>query len=190
MKITVVGDLLEEPSGGYTLPIPVAIGQGTNAKTLTIHYTFGQPTDKDGPYNPDDPEPRRVLDNSKDSPNSLWAFRRKAVQVKDAGAASIQAIILRVKHAVLQEEKALARIQREVEAFENMERVVSARRERIPESVRLFVWQRDAGKCVQCGSRERLEFDHIIPVALNGSNTERNIQLLCERCNREKSKRI
>jgi 5-methylcytosine-specific restriction endonuclease McrA len=53
--------------------------------------------------------------------------------------------------------------------------------------VRLFVWQRDRGKCVQCGSRERLEFDHIIPVIASGSNTKRNIQLLCESCHRPKS---
>lgn len=62
-----------------------------------------------------------------------------------------------------------------------------ARRERIPEDVRIFVWKRDSGKCVQCGSQEKLEFDHIIPVAKGGSNTERNIQLLCETCNRKKS---
>jgi hypothetical protein len=52
--------------------------------------------------------------------------------------------------------------------------------------VRREVWRRDGGKCVNCGSQERLEFDHIIPVALGGSNTARNIQLLCEVCNREK----
>lgn len=49
-----------------------------------------------------------------------------------------------------------------------------------------FVWQRDRGQCVKCGSRERLEFDHIIPLVAGGSSTERNIQLLCETCNRSK----
>jgi 5-methylcytosine-specific restriction endonuclease McrA len=39
---------------------------------------------------------------------------------------------------------------------------------------------------VSCGSSDRLEFDHIIAVAKGGSNTERNIQLLCEACNRAK----
>lgn len=60
----------------------------------------------------------------------------------------------------------------------------------IPPSVKLAVWQRDQGKCVQCGSNEKLEYDHIIPVSKGGSSTERNIQLLCEKCNREKSARI
>jgi 5-methylcytosine-specific restriction endonuclease McrA len=40
----------------------------------------------------------------------------------------------------------------------------------------------EQGRCVKCGSRERLEFDHIIPIAEGGSSTERNIQLLCESC--------
>lgn len=62
-----------------------------------------------------------------------------------------------------------------------------ARRERIPEGVRVSVWRRDEGKCLQCGSQEKLEFDHIIPVAKGGSSTARNIQLLCETCNRKKS---
>jgi 5-methylcytosine-specific restriction endonuclease McrA len=52
------------------------------------------------------------------------------------------------------------------------------------------VWQRDQGQCVQCGSREKLEFDHIIPVAEGGSSTERNVQLLCEACNRRKGKSV
>ena len=45
-------------------------------------------------------------------------------------------------------------------------------------------------KCVQCGSKENIEFDHIIPHSKGGSNTYRNIQLLCERCNSEKSAKI
>ncbi len=63
-------------------------------------------------------------------------------------------------------------------------------RSRIPESVRIEVWRRDGGKCVRCGSRERLEYDHIIPVSKGGSDTARNIELLCEKCNREKSDKI
>lgn len=60
----------------------------------------------------------------------------------------------------------------------------------IPSEVRIEVWRRDEGKCVRCGSKERLEFDHIIPVTKGGSNTARNIELLCETCNRTKSDSI
>jgi hypothetical protein len=56
----------------------------------------------------------------------------------------------------------------------------------IPEEVKEYVWRRDDGKCVKCGSQEKLEFDHIIPFSKGGSNTARNVQLLCEYCNRSK----
>ena len=60
----------------------------------------------------------------------------------------------------------------------------------IPQKVRDKVWNRDGGKCVQCGSNEDLEYDHIIPHSKGGANTYRNIQLLCESCNRKKSAKI
>ena len=63
-------------------------------------------------------------------------------------------------------------------------------RKPIPDDVKMFVWQRDSGKCVKCGNNQSLEFDHIIPIVKGGSNTERNIQLLCEQCNRNKSDNI
>jgi hypothetical protein len=52
------------------------------------------------------------------------------------------------------------------------------------------VWNRDKGKCTECDSNENLEFDHIIPHAKGGANTYRNIQLLCQDCNRKKSDNI
>jgi hypothetical protein len=64
------------------------------------------------------------------------------------------------------------------------------RREAIPERVRHEVWRRDRGTCVECGSRGRLEFDHIIPVSRGGANTVRNIELRCEPCNRRKGARV
>lgn len=89
-------------------------------------------------------------------------------------------------------------IDRERQKFQSLRRRFSGEagrkldplREPIPESVRMYVWRRDEGKCVVCGSQDRLEFDHIIPVIKGGGNTNRNIQLLCEQCNRSKKDRI
>lgn len=65
-----------------------------------------------------------------------------------------------------------------------------ARSRRIPQEVKDKVWNRDGGKCVECGSNQNLEFDHIIPFSKGGANTYRNLQLLCESCNRSKSASI
>lgn len=66
----------------------------------------------------------------------------------------------------------------------------AAVREAIPERVRHEVWRRDRGICVDCGSRARLEFDHIIPVSRGGSNTARNLEIRCQTCNRAKGATI
>jgi hypothetical protein len=68
--------------------------------------------------------------------------------------------------------------------------VSTQQRNHIPTSVKREVWRRDQGRCVECGSKEKLEFDHIIPVSKGGSNTARNVQLLCEKCNRSKGNKI
>ena len=64
------------------------------------------------------------------------------------------------------------------------------KRHNLTSSVKREVWNRDGGKCVKCGSRNNIEYDHIIPVSKGGSNTARNIELLCEKCNRKKSANI
>jgi len=67
---------------------------------------------------------------------------------------------------------------------------VAPRRKAIPRVVQREVWQRDGGACVQCESRKLLCFDHIVPFSHGGSNTVRNLQLLCEPCNLSKGNRI
>ncbi|GGE92197.1 HNH endonuclease [Chishuiella changwenlii] len=64
------------------------------------------------------------------------------------------------------------------------------KRESISQETQDRVWNRDGGRCVKCGNNEKLEFDHIIPFSKGGSNTYRNLQLLCEKCNRTKSNKI
>ncbi|WP_428058687.1 HNH endonuclease [Candidatus Avelusimicrobium faecicola] len=61
----------------------------------------------------------------------------------------------------------------------------------IPTPVKQEVWKRDKGACVMCGSRLNLHFDHIIPFSKGGSsNTAKNIQLLCAKCNLSKHDKI
>lgn len=64
--------------------------------------------------------------------------------------------------------------------------ITGGERAPIPDDVKVLVWQRDKGRCVRCGTQENLEFDHIIALAKGGSNTFRNLQILCADCNREK----
>ena len=62
----------------------------------------------------------------------------------------------------------------------------SPRREPIPREVRLDVWRRDGGRCVECGSGFELQYDHVIPFSMGGATTAENLQLLCADCNRAK----
>ncbi len=61
----------------------------------------------------------------------------------------------------------------------------------IPTSVKIEVWKRDKGRCVECGSTDNLHFDHILPFSKGGTSLKaENIQLLCARHNLKKSDKI
>jgi hypothetical protein len=83
-----------------------------------------------------------------------------------------------------------------LELLDDTEAVVAGRVEPedtriIPSMVKLEVWKRDAGKCVRCGSKDNLHFDHIIPYSRGGTSLNaKNIQLLCVRHNLEKHDKI
>ena len=170
MKVTILGPITEAPSGVWQAP-------------MSLFGSLAIPMDLDPNYDPNSTGPRKLFG---DGDVQTWAYRGISVLVKGAEALSPEHVELEVKHAVMRHDKRFDRLRREVAAFENLDRTDVARRERIPDNVRLFVWQRDQGKCVRCGVSEKLEFDHMIPIAKGGSNTERNIQLLCESCNRSK----
>lgn len=60
----------------------------------------------------------------------------------------------------------------------------------IPREVVDAVYRRDGGRCQECGATEDLQLDHIIPFSKGGATTVENLQLLCGKCNREKSNKI
>ena len=88
------------------------------------------------------------------------------------------------KQEEIEQKNLLQKIRAKKNIKEEREEDISTRY--ISKSVRREVWRRDRGRCVECGSRVNLEYDHIIPFSKGGSNTGRNIQLLCQDCNRKK----
>ena len=69
--------------------------------------------------------------------------------------------------------------------------IILSHRRIIPTAVKLEVWKRDGGKCIQCGATTNLHFDHVIPYSKGGTSiTAENVQLLCARHNLEKHDKI
>jgi len=101
-------------------------------------------------------------------------------------------VLLRVKKLYFDEQAELSNLRA---TASNLEAALEytkngSKRRPIPEDVKFRVWARDGGACVRCGSKENLQFDHIIPVDKGGSNNEENIQILCKKCNLLKSDKI
>ena len=165
---------------GTPRQILVTVGSGAQIRTIPIDL---------------DPLSEQELERQMSEPLPVngflgwWIYRNRIVRVSDFDAVTDE-LILRMKHLVLSKQRSIEKLQREVQVLEKLDPDFRTSREPIPDEVRIFVWQRDQGGCVRCGSQERLEFDHIIPLAKGGGNTERNIQLLCERCNRQKGAAI
>ena len=104
---------------------------------------------------------------------------------------SLDELSLLIKEKIYKENKKFLQIKKEIELYEKFDiEQKPERREPIPEEVKFEVWRRDGGKCVICGSQKNLEFDHIIPFSKGGATTTRNLQLLCQECNRHKSDKI
>jgi len=51
------------------------------------------------------------------------------------------------------------------------------------------VWKRDNFTCINCGSRDNLSVDHILPESKGGKLTMENTQTLCISCNSKKGAR-
>jgi 5-methylcytosine-specific restriction endonuclease McrA len=110
---------------------------------------------------------------------TYWAFEDRIFwEDDDLDAADVLALVReRQRRARRTLERAHAALAGEAAA---------PRREPIPRAVRLAVFERDGGRCVECGSAFEIQYDHVIPVALGGAATVENLQILCAPCNRAK----
>lgn len=112
-----------------------------------------------------------------------WQFRNRFYwESEGLNASEVEALL------VMQEQ----RKQRQIDtaqatlAMRSAPRLATGRRA-IPDDVKVYVMKRDGGSCRACGSTTELQFDHIIPLAMGGSNEPENLQILCGPCNRSKS---
>ena len=122
--------------------------------------------------------PVGLLRNGK---RSLWYFHDKFFW-DDDGLDSDD-----VKALVLQRER---RDQQKLQTARSLMRAEEngkPTRTPIPTDLRRAVFERDGGRCVECGSNFDLQYDHILPFSRGGATTIRNLQLLCADCNRAKS---
>lgn len=61
----------------------------------------------------------------------------------------------------------------------------------IPTRVKVAVWKRDRGRCVICGAKTNLHYDHDLPFSKGGTSlTSENVRILCAKHNLAKSDRI
>jgi len=137
------------------------------------------------------------------STDQLRSFIRNLHSFQGMAESEVDELIERAEHVAPQvlaqgiDQASAVRLKVQLEEFEAKVKIIEGPaakagggRQPIPERVRHEVWRRDDGRCVDCGSRERLEFDHIVPVSKGGANTARNIELRCESCNRKKAAKI
>lgn len=125
---------------------------------------------------PDEPQPLLA-----EGARRFWWFRdRFWWEQSGLSAGDVRALVLD------RDRRASRRLQRAHALMATEAAPASVLRAGITQDIKRAVWERCGGRCVECGADSLLEFDHVIPLAMGGSNTERNLQLLCADCNRSK----
>ena len=60
----------------------------------------------------------------------------------------------------------------------------------LPKKLRDEILQKYKFKCVYCNSKKNLTIDHIKPVSKGGTDSARNLQVLCKSCNSKKGNKL
>lgn len=63
---------------------------------------------------------------------------------------------------------------------------ITIKRRIISEHLRTNIFARDNNRCINCGSPEYLQIDHVIPFSMGGETVRSNLQTLCKTCNLSK----
>jgi hypothetical protein len=177
-----------DPQSAWTFALTIGEGIGARKVRVDLPPLLPKSYSGDSPF-------VITTDNIKSDNIPLIVYFRNRLFLSERPAmkeAERAEVMLRVKKLFYAEETELSRLRA---AVANIEAAVEfqksgSRRDPIPEDVKLLVWTRDGGRCVICGSKEELHFDHIIPVAKGGGNLAENIQILCQPCNLRKSDKI
>lgn len=125
----------------------------------------------------------------------------RLLQQKTYTAANIEAVRLKIKEWRLKNKERLSAVCRKwrennpekcrlhrirATHVRRMRKNVGGDRYKNSDVARLFAAQK--ARCAECRTsiKKRYDIDHIMPLALGGDNSPRNIQLLCSPCNRRK----
>jgi len=67
---------------------------------------------------------------------------------------------------------------------------IIVKRKVVSEDIRKRVFSRDGNECKECGAKEDLHLDHIMPFSSGGGTDIDNLQTLCRSCNSRKADKV
>jgi hypothetical protein len=116
----------------------------------------------------------------------LWHFQGNLLYVDRAcsGSRDFEYIRTCVEAYVLERNDLYQRLVKKVDRLRKFsESKTEPQRGYIEDHVLAFVLARDGERCGKCGSTEKLQFDHILPVSRGGNDEPENLRVLCRACN-------